>query len=156
MEKYSITQCFKDVEQILHRTINSSEYMRIASWFDNYESEHIKLAMTIANTRNGIYSVNYIERIICSTLETYNATKMVKETPNDKVITSRPSLTYEKVANSGYMPMGLYEEFLNATKIPLDEQEKYKESMQVKNQEVLNELGITEEEANRILGDEQR
>ena len=151
MEKYSISQCFKDIEQLFKRPISSTEYMRIASWFDNFESEHVKLAMSIANTRSGIYSVGYIEKILNGTLETYKANKAMQETPNDKVITPKSSLSYEVVANSGYMPMGLYEEFLNATKIPLDEQEKYKESMKVKNQEALNELGITEEEANRIL-----
>lgn len=151
MEKYSISQCFKDIEQLFKRPISSTEYMRIASWFDNFESEHVKLAMSIANTRSGIYSVGYIEKILNGTLETYKANKAMQETPNDKVITSKSSLSYEAVANSGYMPIGLYEEFLNATKIPLDEQEKYKESMKVKNQEALNELGITEEEANRIL-----
>lgn len=151
MEKYSISQCFKDIEQLFKRPISSTEYMRIASWFDNFESEHVKLAMSIANTRSGIYSIGYIEKILNGTLETYKANKAMQETPNDKVITSKSSLSYEVVANSGYMPMGLYEEFLNATKIPLDEQEKYKESMKVKNQEALNELGITEEEANRIL-----
>lgn len=151
MEKYSISQCFKDIEQLFKRPISSTEYMRIASWFDNFESEHVKLAMSIANTRSGIYSIGYIEKILNGTLDTYKANKAMQETPNDKVITSKSSLSYEVVANSGYMPMGLYEEFLNATKIPLDEQEKYKESMKVKNQEALNELGITEEEANRIL-----
>lgn len=151
MEKYSISQCFKDIEQLFKRPISSTEYMRIASWFDNFESEHVKLAMSIANTRSGIYSTGYIEKILNGTLETYKANKAMQETPNDKVITSKSSLAYEAVANSGYMPIGLYEEFLNATKIPLDEQEKYKESMKVKNQEALNELGITEEEANRIL-----
>ena len=125
--------------------------MRIASWFDNFESEDVKLAMSIANTRSGIYSIGYIEKILNGTLETYKANKAMQEMPNDKVITPKSSLSYEVVANSGYMPMGLYEEFLNATKIPLDEQGKYKESMKVKNQETLNELGITEEEANRIL-----
>lgn len=151
MEKYSISQCFKDIEQLFKRPISSTEYMRIASWFDNFESEHVKLAMSIANTRSGIYSIGYIEKILNGTLETYKANKAMQEMPNDKVITPKSSLSYEVVANSGYMPMGLYEEFLNATKIPLDEQEKYKESMKVKNQEALNELGITEEEANRIL-----
>ena len=151
MEKYSISQCFKDIEQLFKRPISSTEYMRIASWFDNFESEHVKLAMSIANTRSGIYSIGYIEKILNGTLETYKANKAMQEMPNDKVITPKSILSYEVVANSGYMPMGLYEEFLNATKIPLDEQEKYKESMKVKNQEALNELGITEEEANRIL-----
>lgn len=151
MEKYSISQCFKDIEQIFKRPISSTEYMRIANWFDNFESEHVKLAMSIANTRSGIYSIGYIEKILNGTLETYKANKAMQETPNDKVITPKSILSYEVVANSGYMPMGLYEEFLNATKIPLDEQEKYKESMKVKNQEALNELGITEEEANRIM-----
>ncbi len=62
---YTISQCYKEVEKILKRPLNSNEYEWIKSWFENYPKDFIEATMiSLENTR--IYKASYISTTLAN------------------------------------------------------------------------------------------
>lgn len=72
---YSISQAYKDVEQILKRPINSFDFNTINSWFSNYEVDYIEFAFNQIKTMPNIYSTNFINTWLYRNYDFYKGVK---------------------------------------------------------------------------------
>lgn len=74
--EYSISQVYKDVEQILKRTLNSLDFNTINSLIQNYDIGYIQWALAILKTHN-VFSTNYIRNFLFNNYQTYQISKQV-------------------------------------------------------------------------------
>ena len=74
---YSISQCYKDLENKLNRPINITEFEYVKSWFDTYPSEFIQATFIyLKNAR--IYKASYISTTLSSWYPQYLALQEVR------------------------------------------------------------------------------
>lgn len=59
--EYSISNAYKDVEQILKRPLNSFEYMKIETWISRYSLKYLQLSFKQLSKMQNIYSTNFID-----------------------------------------------------------------------------------------------
>lgn len=72
---YSLKNAYKDVEQILCRTMNSFEIMKIDNWFSRYESDYLEWSINELKKMTNIYSTNFIDNFLFRNYETFTKLK---------------------------------------------------------------------------------
>lgn len=95
--KYTPSQCYRDVEQIIKHALNTFDFRDINNWFENYESEFIQAVINMCKTKN-IYSVKYINSVMFGE---YNFFKALKESgiSSQPVIQKENAVIEEVAAN---------------------------------------------------------
>ena len=78
---YSISDVYKDVEQILKRTLNGFDYNTINALIQNYDFDYIQWCIAILKTHN-VFSTNYIKTFMFNNLQTYQISKEMFATSN--------------------------------------------------------------------------
>lgn len=74
---YSISDCYKDLELILKRPINSLEFAWVESWFERYDPIYIQININICKTNPNIYRASYISNSLASHSSFYNELKNI-------------------------------------------------------------------------------
>ena len=72
--KYSISDAYKDVEQILKRPLNSFDFNTINALIQNYDIKYVQWCLTILKNHN-VFSTNYIKTFMFNNLQTYQVSK---------------------------------------------------------------------------------
>lgn len=71
---YSISDAYKDVEQILKRPLNSFDFNTINALIQNYDIKYVQWCLTILKNHN-VFSTNYIKTFMFNNLQTYQVSK---------------------------------------------------------------------------------
>lgn len=74
MQNYSISDAYKDVEQILKRPLNSFDFNTINALIQNYDIKYVQWCLTILKNHN-VFSTNYIKTFMFNNLQTYQVSK---------------------------------------------------------------------------------
>ena len=84
---YTINKCYKDLEQLLKRPLNSVDFQNAQYWFEHYPSDLIQTILIYSKSCN-IFKSNYISSTLANTFKIYQILLQVRnETSSDlKVI----------------------------------------------------------------------
>lgn len=74
---YSVNEAYKDVEQILNRTLGSMDFYDINNWFNNYDADFIKICIGMCRGRQ-VFSTKYITSMMFKQYSFYQAVVSVK------------------------------------------------------------------------------
>ena len=72
---YLITNAYKDTEQILKRTMNSFEIMKIETWFSRYDADYLEWAFSELKKMTNVYSTNFIDSYLFRNYESFTRLK---------------------------------------------------------------------------------
>ncbi len=87
---YTLEQAFKDIQIILTRTINQTDYTTIQTWFRIYDNEYIEETISKMKTKR-LYSLNYIVKVLQSNIFDYEERKKAIEATKKQESTTPPS-----------------------------------------------------------------
>lgn len=86
---YKTNQCYKDLEQLLKRPLNSVDYHNVQYWFEHYPSDYIEAVINVITTKS-VMSSNYVSTALAYHYDVYKELKRIngdvvkKATPPNK------------------------------------------------------------------------